>query len=48
MSRSLISLAIVRTNWDTYKKDHIENFCPYGCDLIHREKIQIGRARQSY
>lgn len=34
MSRSLISLAIVRTNWDKSKKDHIENFVPMVATLI--------------
>jgi hypothetical protein len=43
MSRSLISLAIVRTNWEKYKKDHIENFVPLVATLIlEKEYASIG------
>jgi len=40
MSRSLISLAIVRTNWDRYKKDHIENFVPMVATLFIEKKYK--------
>lgn len=38
MSRSLISLAIVRTNWDRFRKDHVENFVPLVATLIVEKK----------
>ena len=43
MSRSLISLAIIRTNWDRYKKDHIENFVPMVATLfIEKDYKSVG------
>lgn len=41
MNRSLLSLAIVRTNWDKYKKDHIENFIPLVGTLIHENRYSL-------
>ncbi|MEK0337786.1 MAG: hypothetical protein QQN41_10175, partial [Nitrosopumilus sp.] len=40
MNRSLISLAIVRTNWERQKKDHIDNFVPLVGTLIAEKKYE--------
>jgi hypothetical protein len=38
MNRTLLSLAILKTNWDTLQKDYIENFIPFVATLISRKK----------
>lgn len=43
MNRSLISLAIIRTNWEKSKKDHIENFVPLVATLfLEKEYKSVG------
>ena len=34
MNRTLFSLAIIRTNWELFRKDYIENFVPLFASLI--------------
>jgi hypothetical protein len=49
MNRTLLSLAIIRTNWKLYKHDYIENFVPLftglikskGYEEINLEKLDI-------
>jgi hypothetical protein len=38
MNRTLLSLAILKTNWDAYRKDYIENFIPFIATLISNKK----------
>jgi hypothetical protein len=38
MNRTLLSLAILKTNWDSYQKDYIENFVPFVATLISRKQ----------
>lgn len=38
MNRTLFSLAIIRTNWDIYRKDYIENFVPLYATLIKKKE----------
>lgn len=38
MNRTLLSLAIVKTNWERRKKDHIENYVPLVGSLIANKK----------
>ena len=38
MNTTLLSLAILKTNWDSQKKDYIENFIPFVAELIERRK----------
>ena len=40
MNRSLFSLAIIRTNWEKQKKDHIDNFVPLVGTLISEKKYE--------
>ncbi len=40
MNRSLFSLAIIRTNWEKQKKDHIDNFVPLVGTLISEKKYK--------
>lgn len=37
MNRTLFSLAIIRTNWEIYRKDYIENFVPLFATLIKQK-----------
>jgi hypothetical protein len=41
MNRTLLSLAILKTNWDTNQKDYIENFVPFVAELISRKKHTV-------
>lgn len=41
MNRTLLSLAILKTNWDTYQKDYIENFIPFVAALISQKKYSV-------
>jgi len=38
LSRSLLSLAILKVNWDEKRYDYIENFVPFIASLIHKRK----------
>lgn len=38
MNRTLLSLAILKTNWDIYQKDYIENFIPFVATIIARKR----------
>lgn len=40
MNRTLLSLAIIRTNWELQRKDYIENFVPLFATLIKQKKYQ--------
>lgn len=46
MNRTLLSLAILKTNWDTSQKDYIENFVPFVAELISRKKYTVLDDRQ--
>ena len=37
MNRTLLSLAIIRTNWDQLRKDYVENFVPLVSSLIKKK-----------
>jgi len=41
MKRTIASLALLRMNWDKYKKDYIEVFIPFIVTLISKKKYQI-------
>ena len=46
MSRAIASLAVIKVNWDTRRKDFIENFVPFVVTLISRRgyaKISVNR-----
>lgn len=38
MKRTLLSLAIIRTNWEQLQKDYIENYVPLVASLIFKKK----------
>jgi hypothetical protein len=41
MKRTIASLALLRMNWDKYKKDYIEVFIPFIVTLICKKKYEI-------
>lgn len=49
MNRTILSLAILKTNWDKLKKDYLENFVPFVATLINKydytsiEPVQISQ-----
>jgi len=40
MNRTLLSLAIIKTNWEQLRKDYIENFVPLLASLIKKKKYR--------
>lgn len=49
MNRTLLSLAIIKTNWDERHKDYIDNFVPLLCALIKKKlykEIKADEVRQ--
>ena len=40
MNRALASLAILKVNWDQFKKDYLENFIPFIATLIKKKNYQ--------
>ncbi|TRZ53402.1 hypothetical protein D4S03_01850 [bacterium] len=41
MKRTIASLALLRMNWDKYKKDYIEVFIPFIVTLISKKKYKV-------
>ncbi|GAG88289.1 unnamed protein product, partial [marine sediment metagenome] len=40
MQKTLLSLAVLKVNWDYLKKDHLENFVPFIATLIRKKDYQ--------
>ena len=40
MNRTIISLAIISTNWEQKRKDYIENFVPLIGAIINKKKYK--------
>jgi len=40
MKRTIASLALIKSNWDTGKKDYIENFVPFIGEILSQEKFK--------
>ena len=50
MANPLLSLAVLKVNWDTRRKDHIDNFVPFVVDRVRaRQPLRSGpnEVRQS-
>jgi hypothetical protein len=41
MKRTIASLALLRMNWNKYKKDYIEVFVPFIVTLISKKKYHV-------
>lgn len=41
MNKALTSLALLKANWDTLKKDYIESFVPFVVTLISRQQYNV-------
>lgn len=41
MNRTILSLAILKTNWDKLQKDYLENFLPFVATLIVRKNYTV-------
>lgn len=41
MKNTLLSLAILKVNWDHLKKDYIENFVPFVATLLKKKNYQF-------
>lgn len=40
MKNTIASLALVKTNWDSLRRDYIENFVPFLATLIRRRRYK--------
>ena len=38
MNRAIASLALVKTAWETYRRDYIENFVPFIATLTRKKR----------
>jgi hypothetical protein len=49
MNRAIASLALVKTVWETYRRDYIENFVPFVATLTHKKRYtEINTSNLAY
>lgn len=50
-SKTIVSLAILKVNWDKHRKDYVENFIPFIVNLMNKHdynEIEIERIRSDF
>ncbi|TET22060.1 MAG: hypothetical protein E3J71_07650 [Candidatus Stahlbacteria bacterium] len=41
MNKTIVSLALLKCNWDRFRKDHLENFMPFLATLINKKAYNV-------